>query len=44
MDTMEHFEAGKDCAFFGPVGKVSLEEAVRLVPRAITFARQDSRD
>jgi len=40
MDTIEHFEADKDCGFFRPVGKVSFEEAARLVTRAITFARQ----
>lgn len=40
MSTLEHFEVGKECAFFRPVGKGSLEEAVRLVTVAITFARQ----
>ena len=43
MDTagnLEHLEFVGDCAFFRPVGKVTLPEAIRPVTRAITLAGQ----
>ena len=37
-DNLEHFESVGDRAFFRPVGKMTLREAIQLVTRAITFA------
>jgi len=36
----DHFEECSDCAFFRPVGNVTLEEATQQVREAITFARE----
>ena len=39
MNTPEHVEVIQDCAFFRPVGRVSLPEAVQWVTQVINFAR-----
>jgi hypothetical protein len=39
MNIPEHVEVIQDCAFFRPVGTVSLSEAVQLVTQVINFAR-----
>jgi hypothetical protein len=38
MVTLEHFQLSEGCAFFRPVGELSLDEVVNLVAHAITLA------
>lgn len=40
MDTPDYFEAIDARGYFRPIGKVSLEDAVRMVSGVITFARE----
>jgi hypothetical protein len=40
VETPEHLEIGQDFARFRPLGRVSLQEAVSLVSRAIAFCRE----
>lgn len=39
LSTLEHLEVVGDCAYFRPVGQMTLEEASVLCEQAIVFAR-----
>ena len=40
MNVTEGITMVEDCAYYRPVGQVSLDEAVELVDRAVVFARE----
>ena len=42
ISSLEHFETSGEYGYFRPVGQVTLQEAIELVTRAITLARERS--